>query len=163
MHVHSPICQGQLKEKKLDSPIVWVLGRVEKNAYKKVKKWKNYSFCFKQKNIYYIFWHFLTLPSIQTLTVIELFFFRWARLEKLGHEHAFQPYTYFLRPFSIRGAVGRFPLSKHRFRTCSLNRVKLYRFYLDSKIIKDCWLSSFNIVVCFSILELSEKPKSKIQ
>ena len=34
MHVHSPIYQGQLIEKKIRSItyIVWVLGRVEKNA-----------------------------------------------------------------------------------------------------------------------------------
>ena len=124
--------------------------------------------CLKQ-----IFFFFLTLflgiffqpslaPKLLKLSVY-VFSSMSCSLENLGYEHAFQPYTYFLRPFSIRGAVGRFPLSKHRFRTCSLNRVKLYRFYLDSKIIKDCWLSSFNIVVCFSILELSEKPKSKIQ
>ena len=34
MHVHSPIVHGQLKEKKFrpKTLIVWVLGRVEKNA-----------------------------------------------------------------------------------------------------------------------------------
>ena len=40
IHVHSPVFQGQLIEKKIRSItfIVWVLGRIEKNALKKVKK-----------------------------------------------------------------------------------------------------------------------------
>ena len=40
MHVHSPVFQGQIIEKKIRSItfIGWVLGRVEKNAEKKVKK-----------------------------------------------------------------------------------------------------------------------------
>ena len=40
MHVHSPIFQGQLIEKRNRSItfIVWVLERVEKNALKKSKK-----------------------------------------------------------------------------------------------------------------------------
>ena len=50
MHVYSPVFQGQLIEKKIRSItfIVWVLGRVEKNAKKKVKKCKNIFFCLKQ-------------------------------------------------------------------------------------------------------------------
>ena len=50
MNVHSPIFQGQLIEKKL-RPIILIvceLGKVEKNAKKKVKKGKKYFFCFKQ-------------------------------------------------------------------------------------------------------------------
>ena len=43
MHVHIPIFQGQLIEKKIRSItfIVWVLGRVEKNAKKGPKNVKN--------------------------------------------------------------------------------------------------------------------------
>ena len=43
MHVHSPIVQGQLIEKKIRSItfIVWVLVRVEKNAKKGKKNVKN--------------------------------------------------------------------------------------------------------------------------
>ena len=39
MHVHRPIFQGQLIEKKIRSItfIVWVLGRVDKNTLKKSK------------------------------------------------------------------------------------------------------------------------------
>ena len=51
MHAHSPIFQGQLKEKKIRSItcIVSVLGCVEKNAIKKdEKKCKKYFFSFKQ-------------------------------------------------------------------------------------------------------------------
>ena len=46
MHVHSPIFQGQLKVKKIRpiTLIVWVLGRVEKNSKKKVKKMKKIFF-----------------------------------------------------------------------------------------------------------------------
>ena len=45
MNVHSPIFQGQLKEKKITpiTVIVWVLGRVEKNAKKNGQK-KKYIF-----------------------------------------------------------------------------------------------------------------------
>ena len=43
MHVHNPVFQGQLIEKKirLITFIVWVLGRVEKNAKKGQKNVKN--------------------------------------------------------------------------------------------------------------------------
>ena len=43
MHVQSPIFKGQLIEKKFRSItfIVWVLGKVEKNALKKVINFKN--------------------------------------------------------------------------------------------------------------------------
>jgi len=49
MHVHSPICQRQLIEKKIWPIylIVWVLGRVKK-ALKGVRKMKKIFFCFKQ-------------------------------------------------------------------------------------------------------------------
>ena len=49
MHVHSPVFQGQLIEKKIRSItfIVWVLGRVEKNAKRKVKKMLKIFFLFK--------------------------------------------------------------------------------------------------------------------
>ena len=56
-----------------------------------------------------VFRHFLTLPSTQTIKVIGLIFFLWAGLEKLGYEHAFQPYTYSLRPFSRGGGAKRPP------------------------------------------------------
>ena len=48
-HVHSPIFQGQLIEKKNKSItfIVWVLERFEKNALKKVKKMLKIFFLFK--------------------------------------------------------------------------------------------------------------------
>ena len=46
---------------------------------------------------------FSTLPSTQTIKVINLIFFQSADLEKLGFEHAFQPYIYSLRPFSKGG------------------------------------------------------------
>ena len=44
MHVYSPVFQGQLIEKKISSItfIVWVLGRVEKNAKKGKKKCEKY-------------------------------------------------------------------------------------------------------------------------
>ena len=51
MHVYSPVFQGQLIEKKIRSItfIVWVLGRVEKNAAKKsLKNVKNIFFGLKQ-------------------------------------------------------------------------------------------------------------------
>ena len=38
--------------------------------------------------------------SSQTIKVIRLIFFLWADLEKLGYDHALQPYTYSLKPFS---------------------------------------------------------------
>ena len=61
-------------------------------------------FVLNKKKIFYIFWPYLsffsTLPSTQTKKVIDLFFFQWAGLEKLGYEHAFQPYTYSLISFS---------------------------------------------------------------
>ena len=49
MHVHSPVFQGQLIEKKIRSItfIVWVLKRVEQNALKKVKKMSKIFFLFK--------------------------------------------------------------------------------------------------------------------
>ena len=48
MHVYNPIFQCQLIKKSITF-IVWVLGRVEKNAKKKVKKCKKYLlFCLKQ-------------------------------------------------------------------------------------------------------------------
>ena len=52
IHVHSPIFQGQLIEKKTRSItfIVWVLGRVEKKAKKGKKKCKKYFFLFKTNN-----------------------------------------------------------------------------------------------------------------
>ena len=48
--MHSPIIQGQLIEKKIRpiTFIVWVLGRVEKNAKKRLKNVKNIFFCLKQ-------------------------------------------------------------------------------------------------------------------
>ena len=48
MHIHSPIFQGQLNEKKrLITFTGWALERVEKNAKKKGKK--------NVKNIFYLF------------------------------------------------------------------------------------------------------------
>ena len=44
---------------------------------------------------------FSALPSTQT--TIDLIFFQWAGLEKLGHADAFQPYSYSLWPFSMVG------------------------------------------------------------
>ena len=60
-----------------------------------------------------------TLPSTQTIKVIDLTFFNKLALKKLGYEHAFKPYTYSLRPFSIHTSI-------HRFRPPSLYRVKTY-------------------------------------
>ena len=45
MHVHSPMFQGQLNEKKQNNLIVWLLGRVENNDQKRVKNVKHI-FCF---------------------------------------------------------------------------------------------------------------------
>ena len=47
VHVHNPICQCQLIEKKIRpiASIVWVQGRVEKKRQKGVRKMKKY-FCF---------------------------------------------------------------------------------------------------------------------
>ena len=65
------------------------------------------------------FWTFFsTFPSTQTKKVIDLIFFKGAGLEKLGYEHAFQPYTYSLRLFSKGGDAP--PQSIHRFRPPSL-------------------------------------------
>ena len=47
---------------------------------------------------------FSTLPRTQTKKVIDLIFFQRVGLEKLGYEHAFQPYSYSLRPFYKGGA-----------------------------------------------------------
>ena len=66
-----------------------------------------------------------TLPSTQTIKVIDLIFFEWAGLEKLGYKHAFQPYS--LRPFSKGGRGTPTPQAIHRFRPPSLYRVKLNR------------------------------------
>ena len=63
----------------------------------------HFDICFKQKNIFNIFYLFLALPSTQTIKVIDLIFFQWAGLENLGYEHAFNSYTYSLRPFSKGG------------------------------------------------------------
>jgi len=57
---------------------------------------------FKSKNIFFHFSDpfsafFSTLP----MKVIGLVFFN--ELEKLGHEHALLPYTYFLRSFFLGG------------------------------------------------------------
>ena len=60
----------------------------------------------------YLFWEFIsTLPSTstQTINVIDLIFFLKAVLKKLSYEHAFQPYTYFLRSFSRGGGRGTPP------------------------------------------------------
>ena len=57
-------------------------------------------FVLNKTNIFYIFWHlFSTLPSTQTIKVIEPIFFQWAGLEQLGYVHAFHPYSYSLKPF----------------------------------------------------------------
>jgi len=41
--------------------------------------------------------------NTQTIKVIGLFFFLRTGHKELGYAHAFQPYTYSLRPFSRRG------------------------------------------------------------
>ena len=70
-------------------------------------------YLFKTKKIYFSFFHFPAFfrHFFQTIRVIGLIFFLWAGLKKLGYEHAFQPYTYSLRPFSRGG-----PQAIHRFR-----------------------------------------------
>ena len=45
----------------------------------------------------------VVIPNTQTVKVINLIFFLRAGLEKLGYEHAFQPFNYSLWPLS-RGA-----------------------------------------------------------
>ena len=67
---------------------------------------------------------FSILPSTQTIKVIDPIFFQWASLEKLCYEHAFQPYTYSLRPFSRGGGKRPLPQAIHRFRPPSLFRVQ---------------------------------------
>ena len=73
----------------------------------------HFDICFEQINIFYIFflfWHFLsTLPSTQTIKVIDLIFFSMRGLENLGYNHAFQPYTYSQRRFSKGGGAGNAP------------------------------------------------------
>ena len=58
----------------------------------------------QNKNIFYIyltlFWHFFQPSLASKLSIIGLIFVQWAGLEKLGYEHAFQPYTYSIRLFS---------------------------------------------------------------
>ena len=58
----------------------------------------------QNKNIFYIyltlFWHFFQPSLAPKLSIIGLIFVQWAGLEKLGYEHAFQPYTYSIRLFS---------------------------------------------------------------
>ena len=68
----------------------------------------------KKKNIFYIFFTiflalFSTLPSTQNFLGYHSNFFQWAGLIKLGFEHAFQPYTYSLRLFSMDGGRGTPP------------------------------------------------------
>ena len=70
-------------------------------------------FVLNKKNMFYIFDLFLdffsTLPSTQTIKVIDLIFFLWAGLEKLSYKHAFQPYSYSIRPFSKGGGASHAP------------------------------------------------------
>ena len=60
-------------------------------------------FVLNKKIFFTVFWPFfgifLILTSTQTTKVINLIFFNELALNKLGYEHAFQPYTYSLRPF----------------------------------------------------------------
>ena len=49
---------------------------------------------------FYLFLAFFsTLPSTQTIKVIDLIFFNELALKNWALEHAFQPYTYSLKPF----------------------------------------------------------------
>ena len=79
--------------------------------------------CLEQKKIFFLpfFRHFLSaLPSAQTIKVIGLIFFLWSDLEKLDYEHAFQPYTYSLRPFSRGGGRQTRSLCRVKIRSNSL-------------------------------------------
>ena len=70
-----------------------------------------------------IFFIFLTLFS-QTINVNGQIFFLWAGLEKLGNEHAFQPYTFSLSHILGGGAQNALP-----------------RLYIDSDHPAFIWLN----------------------
>ena len=53
----------------------------------------------------------------------------------MGYEHAFQPYTYSLRPFSRGGGRQTPPQAIHRFRPPSLFRVN-HSFRIKCKLIE---------------------------
>jgi len=70
-----------------------------------VSRVPHFYICLKQKiflNFFYPFFRHLFPPS-SAPKLLKSNFFLWAGHEKLGYEHAFQPYTYSLRPFSWRG------------------------------------------------------------
>ena len=56
MHVHSPTCQCQVIEKKIIplTLIVWVQGRVEKTAKKRVRKMKKKFFLTKYESVTHV-------------------------------------------------------------------------------------------------------------
>ena len=72
-------------------------------------------FVLNKKNIFNIFLTFFqaifsTPPSTQTIKVIDLiFFFNELALINMGYKHAFQPYSYSLRPFLRGGGRGTPP------------------------------------------------------
>ena len=84
------------------------------------------------EHFFTFFWHFFQPSLDPNWKVIDLIFFQWAGLEKLGFKHAFQPYTYSLRPFS--------PQSIHKFRPPSLYRVKSFYHMFVKRFIKDYML-----------------------
>ena len=112
----------------------------------------------KKYNIFFTFFKafFSTLPSTQTIKVIDLiFFFNELALKNwpINMHFKFQPYNYSLRPFSKGGGVGRPPQAIHRFRPPSLYRVEFKNLRLIHFVQSS--LKSHSLWVTMNPLDLS--------
>ena len=61
---------------------------------------------------------------------LSVYFFQWAGLEKLGYEHAFQLYTYSLRPFSMGRWAWDASQALQRFRPPAFIGLRLLLFWI---------------------------------